>query len=310
MSTSDGSKALAKALPRVDKPTQFGETVSEAGFWVEYPDGLVDLTRTKPLAPDAALPVAVAVADADAHPPPLDPATQLELPVDGARTLRLVGARTALVVVDMQNFFLHQGLREHPTGLACVDPLLAAVPALRAKGVKIVWLQVLLPLSPLPRSDLSPFCHRNWGLTPQELHTLPPSLARQFTRPPRGGFGSPLPEPFGPLLMRGSYNAQLYGPLHDLFLAGDEAGTDVWVNKNRISGLWGYQSALDLYLKENGVRSLLFAGVNADQCVMGTYCDAYYRGYDVVMVRDAVATTSPAGGLENVIYNAGVRFLM
>ncbi len=33
--------------------------------------------------------------------------------------------------------------------------------------------------------------------------------------------------------------------------------------------------------------------------------DAYFRGYDVILVTDTTATTSPAGGLENVIYNAG-----
>lgn len=33
----------------------------------------------------------------------------------------------------------------------------------------------------------------------------------------------------------------------------------------RMSGLWGYQSALDLYLQENGMTTLLFGGVNTDQ---------------------------------------------
>jgi len=33
--------------------------------------------------------------------------------------------------------------------------------------------------------------------------------------------------------------------------------------------------------------------------------DAYFQGYDCVLVEDITATTSPAGGLENVIYNAG-----
>lgn len=32
-----------------------------------------------------------------------------------------------------------------------------------------------------------------------------------------------------------------------------------------MSGLWGPQSALDLYLQEEGIQTLLFAGVNADQ---------------------------------------------
>jgi nicotinamidase-related amidase len=38
---------------------------------------------------------------------------------------------------------------------------------------------------------------------------------------------------------------------------------------------------------------------------MGTIVDAYFRGYDVVLVKDCVATTSPFGGLENVVYNIG-----
>ncbi|KIJ68484.1 hypothetical protein HYDPIDRAFT_82558, partial [Hydnomerulius pinastri MD-312] len=40
-------------------------------------------------------------------------------------------------------------------------------------------------------------------------------------------------------------------------------------------------------------------------CVGGTLVDAYFRGYDCVLVSDITATTSPAGGLENVFYNAG-----
>jgi len=32
-----------------------------------------------------------------------------------------------------------------------------------------------------------------------------------------------------------------------------------------MSGLWGYQTALDLFLKENGITTVLFSGVNSDQ---------------------------------------------
>ena len=32
-----------------------------------------------------------------------------------------------------------------------------------------------------------------------------------------------------------------------------------------MSGIWGPQTELDLYLEQNGITSLLFAGVNADQ---------------------------------------------
>lgn len=41
------------------------------------------------------------------------------------------------------------------------------------------------------------------------------------------------------------------------------------------------------------------------QCVLGTFVDAYYRGYDCILLKDATATTSPEGGYANVVYNAG-----
>ena len=41
------------------------------------------------------------------------------------------------------------------------------------------------------------------------------------------------------------------------------------------------------------------------QCVLGTLVDAYFRGYDCITVEDCVATTSPPGALESVLYNAG-----
>ncbi|CAL1695726.1 unnamed protein product [Somion occarium] len=184
----------------------------------------------------------------------------------------------------MQNYFLHPDLRNHPTGLACVDPLMKAVPALRSVGAEILWV--------------------NWGLTDHELTTIPPSLVRGFSKNGSGGFGSEIPGGWGRLLMRDQRNSALYGPLQTLYEEGKENGTDLWIHKNRMSGLWGPQTALDLYLQEKGITSLLFAGVNADQCVLGTLVDSYFRGYDCIVVRDATATTSPPGGLENVLYNA------
>lgn len=143
------------------------------------------------------------------------------------------------------SFFLHPDRQNHPTGLACVDPLLKAVPALRSLGTKILWV--------------------NWGLTDHELTTIPPSLVRGFMKNGRGGFGAQLPDNFGRLLMREQYNSALYGPLQGLYEQGKELGTDVWIHKNRMSGLWGPQTALDLYLQENGINTVFFAGVNADQ---------------------------------------------
>ncbi|ETW83100.1 hypothetical protein HETIRDRAFT_315978 [Heterobasidion irregulare TC 32-1] len=258
--------------PPVESPTSYGNATS---FWVEYPSGLVDLTRSSPL---------VSQASASVVQPPLTDA-HLEVPVDGGRIVRVDKTKAAFVIIDMQNYFLHPDMRDHPTGLACVEPLLKAVPALRSQGVKTLWV--------------------NWGLTEHELSTIPPSLVRSFMKNGRGGFGSDIPGNWGRLLMRGERNADLYGPLQDEYLKGKDLGSDMWIHKNRMSGIWGYQTSLDLYLEQAGITTLFFAGVNADQCVLGTIVDAYYRGYDVILVEDAVATTSPAGGLENVVHNIG-----
>ncbi|KAF9568417.1 Isochorismatase hydrolase [Agrocybe pediades] len=258
--------------PRVAVPVEYGNATD---FWVEYPSGLVDVSRATHLTSDAG---------ADVAPPPLA-STQLDIPADGDRVVRVDKSKTALVVIDMQNFFLHPDLRTHTTGLACVEPLMNAIPPLRSIGSKILWV--------------------NWGLTDHELQTLPPSLIRGFRKHNGGGFGSELPGNFGRLLMRGALNSDLYGPLQDEYVKGAKEGTDFWIHKNRMSGLWGYQSALDLFLKENGIKTLIFSGVNADQCVLGTLADAYFRGYDCIVMKDGTATTSPEGGFENVIYNSG-----
>lgn len=50
---------------------------------------------------------------------------------------------------------------------------------------------------------------------------------------------------------------------------------------------------------------LILTRLTTFKCVLGTVVDAYYRGYDVVLMTDGVATTSPEGGYENVVYNIG-----
>ncbi|GJE86172.1 isochorismatase hydrolase [Phanerochaete sordida] len=279
---------FVKHRPPVPQSTEYGNATN---FWVEYPSGLVDLTRTVHL-PEAARahdvpeqPDEQVVFEGKLSIPPLIADKQWEVEVDGDRSLRLSKAHTAIVIIDMQNYFLHPDLRDHPTGLDCVLQLMNVVPALRTLGAKILWV--------------------NWGLTDHELSTIPPSLVRGFMKGGKGGFGAELPGAFGRLLMRNEYNSALYGPLQHLYEQGHTAGSDVWIHKNRMSGLWGPQSALDLYLQESGITTLFFAGVNADQCVLGTIVDSYFRGYDCIALQDCIATTSPEGGLENVLYNCG-----
>lgn len=91
--------------------------------------------------------------------------------------------------------------------------------------------------------------------------------------------------PAGKKLFRDQWNSQLYGPLNDLKVEGLKAGTDLYFNKSklddqashgddsdvdtdRLSGLWGAQTPLGLWLQENSFTTLLFGGVNTDQCVV------------------------------------------
>ncbi|KIJ53945.1 hypothetical protein M422DRAFT_241204 [Sphaerobolus stellatus SS14] len=261
---------LGETLPFVKEVKTFGNPGSH-NFWVEYPSGLLDLTRSNPPS------------SATSEPPSKAP-EHLEFAVNGDRKLRIDPKKSAIVIVDMQNFFLHPELLDHPGGLKAVDPLVKLVPFLRKAGVRIIWL--------------------NWGLTPHELKTIPPVLVRTFSKQGEGGFGHDLRNGWGPALMRDSKNAALYGPLHDEWLKGKEEGTDLWFNKNRVGGLWGPGTAAGLYIQEEGLTTLLFAGVNTDQCVLGTLVDAYFNGYDTILVTDTTATTSPDHGFDNVVYNS------
>ena len=59
----------------------------------------------------------------------------------------------------------------------------------------------------------------------------------------------------------------------------------------------------DGWLGHLGVTTLMFAGINADQCVLCTLQDANFRGYDCLLLEDCAATTSPDYCLAATLYN-------
>ena len=76
---------------------------------------------------------------------------------------------------------------------------------------------------------------------------------------------------------------------------------DIKVDKYRISGFW--DTPLDSILRNLGTKSILFAGVNTDQCVLHSLTDANFLGYGCIMVEDCCATTSPSFCTEATIWN-------
>lgn len=76
--------------PHVPAPAMYGDA---GNFWVEYPSGLVDISRTSPLPKSSA---------GNAQPPAIDAKSQMDIHVDGDRVVRVDKKRTALVAIDMQ----------------------------------------------------------------------------------------------------------------------------------------------------------------------------------------------------------------
>lgn len=192
-------------------------------------------------------------------------------------------ARTALVVVDLQNDFCHRDGWLASIGVdvsgaaAAIEVLADQLPGLRRAGAPVVWL--------------------NWGTFPTHRN-VPPNALHVYD--PEGfGVGIGSREATGhPVLERGSWGAQV---VDALLAPGVADPADTWVAKHRMSGFW--DTELDSVLRNLDVDTLLFAGVNADQCVLATLIDAACAGYDVVLLEDASATTSPAFCWDATVYN-------
>jgi nicotinamidase-related amidase len=189
-------------------------------------------------------------------------------------------ARTAIIVVDMQNDFCHPdgwlariGADIAPTRTP-IAPLRRLLPALRNHDVPVIWV--------------------NWGNRPDRLN-LSPSLLHVYKPSGVGvGLGDPLPGSGAKVLERGSWSAAIVDELA-------VEPSDIQVAKYRMSGF--QDTELDSILRNLGVTTLMFAGVNADQCVLCTLQEANFLGYDCLLLEDCAATTSPDYCLAATIYN-------
>jgi nicotinamidase-related amidase len=189
-------------------------------------------------------------------------------------------AHTAIIIVDMQNDFCHPdgwlghlGIDISPARTP-IAPLQSLLPALRSQDVPVIWV--------------------NWGNRPDRLN-LSPALLHVYKPSGAGvGLGDTLPGSGAKVLERGSWSAAIVDEL-----AADP--TDIHVAKYRMSGF--QDTELDSILRNLGVTTLMFAGINADQCVLCTLQDANFRGYDCLLLEDCAATTSPDYCLAATIYN-------
>lgn len=104
--------------------------------------------------------------------------------------------------------------------------------------------------------------------------------------------------------MREQFNTALHGPLQQSFDESQQmALPDVRFHKARLSGFWGGSTPCVEYLKKKGITTLLFGGVNTDQCVLASIQDAANLGFDTILLKDGSGTTSPDYAKEMVEFN-------
>ena len=80
------------------------------------------------------------------------------------------------------------------------------------------------------------------------------------------------------------------------------APQDIIIDKYRYSGF--FESNLELMLKSLGVEHLIIGGVLTDVCVLSTALDAYYRDYQINLVKDMCGTTTEGAHMASVLMMA------
>ena len=164
-------------------------------------------------------------------------------------------ARTALVVVDMQNYFVAEGFPlEVPVARAIVPNINRLARALRAAGGTVAWIQTS------SRGALAHWGnHHNRMLTPEKSQTRLDQLDDASQ-----GFA--------------------------LFPTLEFLPNDLYITKNKYSAFIQGSSDIDAQLRSRGIESLLITGTVTNVCCESTARDAMMLDYRVVMVSDGNAS--------------------
>ena len=163
---------------------------------------------------------------------------------------QIAATRTALVLVDMQNDFVHdEGIFVKQWGKSnrLIKPIVGTcrrlLLAARVAGLTVVHLRVVNDLLRNPES-----WHNFWG---------PPSC-----------------------VVEGTWGAEFVDELQP-------AADELVITKYTYDGF--VDTPLDSLLKRLGIRTLVFAGVDSDVCVRDTAAHGFALGYTPVFAADAVA---------------------
>ena len=164
-------------------------------------------------------------------------------------------ARTALVVVDLQNGFMAPGQpAETPLAREIVPAVNRLADATRAAGGTVVWIQ----------NTITPESIQSWSVWFGDFGTgeWGPRMQRAFTP---GDFG------------------------HAIYPGLEVRPCDLTVRKTRFSAFVQGASDLDAILRARGIDTLIIVGTATNVCCESSARDAMMLNYKVFFVSDANA---------------------
>ena len=164
-------------------------------------------------------------------------------------------ARTALVVVDMQNHFVAEGFpAEIPLSREIVPIINRLARAMRVAGGQVVWVQTTATGALDQWGN-----HHKYMLTPERA-------AKRLASLDEGADG------------------------FKLFSGLEPLPNDLRVKKIKYSAFIAGSSDIDAQLKSGGIDTVLIAGTATNVCCESSARDAMMLDYRVIMLSDANAT--------------------
>lgn len=188
---------------------------------------------------------------------------------------RLDPARTAVVVIDMQNTFCEPGApAEVPLSRAIVAPINRLNAGVRARGGRVIWVT-----------------HANMGAgTGSDWRGFFDNFVADDVRQRTIASLSP-----------GGAGQRIWPEL-------DVHPDDIQIFKNRYSALIAGSSNLERLCRSLGIDTLLITGTKTNVCCESTARDAMMLDFNVVMVSDGTAALSDdehRASLETIIQQFG-----
>lgn len=164
-------------------------------------------------------------------------------------------AKIALIVVDMQNYFMKPGYQgEVPRARDIVPNVNRLAAALRSMGGHVVWIK-----------NAANNTRETWSVFNDRLMT-PEKRDRRFETMDTGHEG------------------------HELWAELDVRPEDAQIVKKRFSAFIQGSSDIEVHLRARGIDTLLIGGTATEVCCESSARDAMMLNFNVTMVSDALAT--------------------